>query len=345
MPYLPPEILQRVRQINVEDAARMLGLSVSKHETRCFMHDDKCPSLKFHRNGHLWKCFVCDIGGGPVELVRNYLGVNYLDACLWLCKQFGISITSSLYSKRILRPLKRYERCEVEKSSFNKEIGEWLVSHAGLSLEAKKFLFDERKFSEEIIRQLNICSVSDSYKLVDALSACFTDNELMEAGYIKNKDKRKFLRFFTPCILFPYYDWDGKLIGIQTRYIGNGTAPRFQFISGFKPSLYNKQVINGINDGDDLYVSEGITDCLALLSSGYKAVAIPSASNLPINEMRRLCRYNLIMSVDRDEAGERAYRILSYNIVKMGGRIGRLDYPQEFKDYGEYFKSREQTTE
>lgn len=340
MSYLPQGILQRIAQLHVEEVARALGLSVTKHETRCFMHDDRRPSLKFHKNGHLWKCFVCDKGGGPVHLVMYYFKMDYIDACLWLCRQFGIYVPDAPRHNRILRPLKKYNTEKQVESTFDREIGDWLISNARLSQEAQRFLFDERKLSIEIVLQSNIKSLSDSRKLIDALSSCFTDDELVEAGYLKINGDKKYLRLFVPCLLFPYYDTQCNLIGIQSRYMGdNGEAPRFQFVSGFKPSIYNQQIVKGMNVGDDLYISEGVTDCLALLSSGYKTIAIPSASNLPVVEMRKLCRFNLIMSVDRDEAGERAYDTLSYQIVKMGGRIRRLDYPIKFKDYGEYYKS------
>lgn len=340
MSYLPQGILQRVNQLNVEEVARALGLSITQHETRCFMHDDKRPSLKFHKNGHLWKCFVCDKGGGPVNLVMCYFKIDYIDACLWLCRQFGIYLPDTPIYNRVLRPLKKYNTERLAESTFNCEIGDWLISNARLSLEAQRFLFDERKLSIETVLQSNIKSLSNSLKLINALTSCFTDYELVEAGYLKINGEKRYLRLFTPCLMFPYYDIQGNLIGIQSRYIGdNSEAPRFQFVAGFKPSIYNQQIIKDMNVGESLYIAEGVTDCLALLSSGYKAIAIPSASNLPIAEMRTLCRFNLIMSVDRDAAGERVYDTLSYQIVKMGGRIRRLDYPIEFKDYGEYYKS------
>ena len=71
MPYISQEIIDRLIGLNVEDVARSLGLSVIKHETRCFMHNDKKPSLKFHPKGHMWKCFVCDVGGSAISLVMS----------------------------------------------------------------------------------------------------------------------------------------------------------------------------------------------------------------------------------------------------------------------------------
>lgn len=74
----------------------------------------------------------------------------------------------------------------------------------------------------------------------------------------------------------------GGLIGLQSRYLGeNKEVPRFQFVSAQKTRLFNLPILGSMKDGEDLYISEGITDCLALLSSGKKAVAIPSATILP----------------------------------------------------------------
>lgn len=97
--------------------------------------------------------------------------------------------------------------------------------------------------------------------------------------------------------------------------------------------------MNNLSDDENLYISEGVSDCLALLSTGYNAIAIPSASNLPLKDIRNLIKYNLIMCADHDLAGERAYETLRYHVIRMGGKIHRLEYPENFKDYGEYHKS------
>lgn len=340
MPYLPSGIIHTLDQLNIEDVARSLGLHVSRHETTCFMHDDRRPSLKFHKNGHLWKCFVCDKGGGPINLVMQFFKIDYIEACRWLCNRYGIYIPDNEPRQRVLPPLKEYNHYKPHQSCFNVEIGEWLISNAVLSDKARSFLFDERKLNEDIVNNLNIKSISDSRRLVEALRSCYTDEELVSAGYIKIYDHGVYLRLFTPCLLLPYYDLNNNLSGIQTRYLGDMTnAPRFQFIAGFKPSVFNMSIIRNMVKGENLYISEGVTDCLALMSSGYKAIAVPSASNLPIDDMRTLCKFNLIVSVDRDEAGERAFDTLSYHIVKMGGRISRLGFPTNFKDYGEFYSA------
>lgn len=82
-----------------------------------------------------------------------------------------------------------------------------------------------------------------------------------------------------------------------------------------------------------------MTDCIAMLSSGRNAIAIPSATNLPLSMCRILAKYSLKMFPDNDEPGLKAFRTLSYCIAREGGHISRLELPAGFKDFGEYYKS------
>lgn len=144
--------------------------------------------------------------------------------------------------------------------------------------------------------------------------------------------------FYTPCLLFPYYDQDGSLIGIQSRYLGtNEKAPRFQFMSSQKTRLYNLPILNSLNRGDKLYISEGITDCLALLSDGLNAVAIPSATILPLEDLILLKNYELHMYPDRDEAGQKAFMALRRFFINHYSTVRAEALPEGVKDYCDYY--------
>ena len=145
---------------------------------------------------------------------------------------------------------------------------------------------------------------------------------------------------FTPCLVFPYYNVKWDLIGIQSRYLGsNKEAPRFQFISAQKTRLFNLPILNEMNSGDRLYISEGVTDCLALLSSGKRAVAIPSATILPQTDLLDLVTYNLYMYPDQDKAGKDAFINLRKYFINHFGNIREEKLPNGCKDFSEYYVS------
>lgn len=93
-------------------------------------------------------------------------------------------------------------------------------------------------------------------------------------------------------------------------------APRFQFLSCQKTHLFNMPLLNKLVVDNELYLTEGVTDCLAMLSSGKAAVAIPSATIIPENDLSLLDGYKLKMMPDNDEAGWDGFMKLRLALAK-----------------------------
>lgn len=344
MNYIPSEVIRRLHTLSSEEVAKKLGMRVFRHKTQCFMHDDKHPSLSFFgSNKERWNCFVCDKGGSAISLVMAYYKINFRQACEWLCSQYGIYY-SHIPNRKIIysRPnfIRNYISNESynETGTFNKEIAEWIIKNASLSSEAKKFLFEERRLNPNVITELKIGSISNSRSLITSLVNQFDTQILLESGFMTQNNGRFYFRLFVPCLIFPYYDINGNLIGLQSRYLGTqSNAPRFQFISRHKVRLFNLPIIHKLQPGNEVYISEGITDCFALLSAGYNALAIPSATILPKDDLRELKQFKIYMYPDRDKTGEEAFYKLRDIFINMGANIQMKELPQSFKDFGEYY--------
>ena len=91
-----------------------------------------------------------------------------------------------------------------------------------------------------------------------------------------------------------------------------------------------------------MYISEGITDCLALLSNGLKAVAIPSATILPFEDLVLLKNYDLHMYPDQDVAGQRALLELRRFFVNHYSTVKLEKLPEGVKDYCDYYTTTHQ---
>lgn len=68
---IPDYVVNQVNELPIEDVAEKLGISIRSHKALCFMHDDHTPSLKFTPTKNIFFCFVCDKGGGPIQLVMD----------------------------------------------------------------------------------------------------------------------------------------------------------------------------------------------------------------------------------------------------------------------------------
>ena len=114
--------------------------------------------------------------------------------------------------------------------------------------EARRFLFEERRLDPRVVRWCRLTSWKDRKEV--------------------------------PWLQIPYYDQEGRLVGVQNRNLVKGGLPRFRFPQGSECGIYNLPVLKRLRPGDELWIAEGCSDCWALLSAGHKAIAIPSATLL-----------------------------------------------------------------
>ena len=338
---IPREIVDRLNELPIEDVANKLGLEVKKHKARCFMHDDQHPSLSFNTKKNMFFCFVCNKGGGPIQLVQEYNGCGFQDACIWLGREFNIWWSEDEEKRKsVKKTVKRVylSKQMAENTPFDAEVATWLIQKAGLSETAKRFLYVERHFEEAVVKELNIKSVTYPKRVAYALVEQFGEERCLRSGLVKRGNYGLYFYFYTPCLLFPYYEQNGRLAVIQSRYLGdNEKAPRFQFQSSQKTRLFNLPILNEMKRGDRLFISEGITDCMALLSAGKKAVAIPSATILPEEDLILLKDYDLRMYPDSDDAGRRAFRELRRFFVNNYSTVKAEKLPSCMKDYSAYY--------
>ena len=176
-----------------------------------------------------------------------------------------------------------------------------------LSEAARKFLFEERRIDPRVVRWCRLTSWRDR-EGVDWLQT-------------------------------PYYDQQGKLIGIQNRNLVRFASPRFRFPQGSECRIYNLPVLNRLRLGDTLFIAEGCSDCWSLLSAGYKSIAIPSATLLGKKDAELLQSFGSDKSIrfemwpDNDAPGERLFLQLQQILPSLVHH----QLPLGCKDFSEYY--------
>ena len=292
--------LQKLRDLPIEGVAERLGLRVSRHKSLCPFHDDHHASLSFKVSKNTYRCFVCGASGGPIDLVMRYLNKEFLDACRWLADENNVIIENGKWNIE-------NEAQKVQSSIFNPQYYERFFERPWLNDEARRFLFDERRLDPRVVSWCRLTSW---------------------------KDKRG-----VPWLQIPYYDREGKLVGVQNRNLVRGASPRFRFPQGAECTIYNLPVLNLLKPGEPLYITEGCSDCWAMLSAGHKAIAIPSATLLKQKDMELLSIFNIQYSIkfhmfpDRDEPGERLF----LQLQKVLPTLQHHQLPPNCKDFSDYY--------
>ena len=179
--------------------------------------------------------------------------------------------------------------------------------HPFLNEPARKFLFDERRLDPRVVAWCRLTSWTDKQG--------------------------------TPWLQIPYYDRSGRLTGVQNRNLIRGALPRFRFPSGSKCGIYNLPVLNLLKPGEPLFITEGSSDCWAMLSAGHKAIAIPSATLLTKKDIGQLSTINSQLSIqfhmfpDRDAPGERLF----LQLQKVLPTLQHHQLPPDCKDFSDYY--------
>ena len=318
--------LQKLRDLPIEGVAERLGLQVKRHKALCPFHDDHHASLSFKVSKNTYRCFVCGASGDTIDLVMRCLRKPFLDACRWLADENNVIMSSPLST-----PLST--RREAGGEAFCASRYARVFEHPWLNDEARRFLFEERRLDERVVRWCRLTSWRD--------------------------------RQGVAWLQIPYYDREGKLIGIQNRNLTppqpsqregdtdrllknellplggrvGSSSPRFRFPQGSECGIYNLPVLNLLKPDEKLFITEGCSDCWAMLSAGHKAIAIPSATLLKRKDAELLSTLHATLSTtfgmypDNDVPGERLF----LQLKEVLPSLVRHQLPPDCKDFSEYY--------
>ena len=195
------------------------------------------------------------------------------------------------------------------QASFDASRYERFFERPWLNEEARHFLFDERRLDPRVVRWCRLTSWKDKQGV--------------------------------PWLQIPYYNREGQLVGVQNRNLTRG-VPRFRFPQGSQCGIYNLPILNLLKPGESLFITEGCSDCWAMLSAGHKAIAIPSATLLTKKDMEFLETLNGQCSMlnvqwgmfpDRDAPGERLF----LQLKEVLPSLVHHQLPADCKDFSDLY--------
>lgn len=356
---------QRLRSLPIEAVAERLGLRVVRHKSLCPFHDDHHASLSYSPSRNTFRCFVCDARGGTIDLVMRHLNMSFPDACRWLAN--GTNIILDTYRPRTPtadRPARPFDAARYGR----------LFEHPWLSDEARTFLFTERRLNPRVVSWCRLTSWTDRQgthwlqtPYFDASGQLIgLQNRNLDYGKQKGDEGEE-----TGADNKQGQGVEGKqeqaIDGKQGQAVegeqgqgsegkqgqavegdgkqGQGSesreAPRFRFPYGSRCTVYNLPVTAMLRPGEPLFITEGCSDCWAMLSAGHKAIAIPSATLLSqadkalLRDLAQRLGTFFHMFPDRDAPGERLF--MQLREVLPGLQHHQL--PVDCKDFAEYYVS------
>lgn len=336
----------RINAIRITDVLGKLDIALVKgRRAKCFMHDDHHPSLTVYPKTNSWFCYTCNKGGGVIDLVKEYFKYDTDKACKWLEIEYNICPTPAGWKwKKVKRPQTITDK-EADRIEVDGGILEWIIANTTLTPLALKFLEEERKIKKDIYEQMNIRALDDANDIIQRLTDRFGIKCLLDNNVLSVTEYGYKLTWDTPCLLFPFYNLEGKLVNIQSRFLGPISGkypPRFRFIKNSKTSLYNVSILNDLEYGDSVLVTEGVTDALAAMSCGVKTIAVAGASAFKEEYADMLCDFTVFICPDNDKPGKNLLNEIKEKLAKRLGVVKELHLADGSKDIGAYYAAHEE---
>lgn len=346
--------IQKLRELDILQVADLLGMGLRNKRALCIHHDDHHPSLAFNVRKNTCHCYSCGFSADTIGLVRERLNLGFSEACRWLADHFDVYIGDEhrdTHRKDVKKAVTASDRrmaslrahfaethvshghpssAYVAPSSVDVEFYQQMFRQMHLSESGQRFLFEERLLSPEALKVCHIVSTEQSVCMARVGRGVFDG----------------------PSLIFPYFDQEGRLVSVQSRYLGKKKSessldmdkvssdeakpkeiPRFKFAPGSHRMIYGLDRLKDYPPDEPLLITEGPSDCWTALTLGIHAIAIPSATLFDRRFQGLLAGRNLHVFPDQDEAGLSLY----FELKKALPSLVYHQLPEGCKDLSEYY--------
>jgi DNA primase len=218
--------------------------------------------------------------------------------------------------------------------------------------EGKEILsyLEKRGINKDTIKEFRIgFSGGDGlYKFL--IKKGFKHDSIVKSGLIVSKDvsSREVFDKFRFRLMFPIFDYMGRVIGFGGRAMKEDQTPKY--LNSPETMIYSKgKVLYGlshakkdIKENDRVVVVEGYFDLISLYQSGIKYVVASSGTALTPDQVRLIKRFtkNVVSCFDTDSAGIEATRRAYVVLQEFDMGIKTLQMEGDFKDPADFVLDR-----
>ena len=353
--------IQKLRELDILQVADLLGMGLRNKRALCIHHDDHHPSLAFNVKKNTCHCYSCGFSADTIGLVRERLNLGFSEACRWLADHFDVYIGDDRYgnSAKYGNSARYADKCADKKvltasdrrmASLRAHFVETHVSHGHL---AESFSSGERnrecpssayvapsavdvEFYQQMFRQMHLSESGQRFLFEERL---LSPEALKVCQIVSTEQSVCMARvgrgvFDGPSLIFPYFDQEGRLVSVQSRYLEKKKEiPRFKFAPGSHRMIYGFDRLKDYSPDEPLLITEGPSDCWTALTLGIHAIAIPSATLFDRRFQGLLAGRNLHIFPDQDEAGLSLY----FELKKALPSLVYHQLPEGCKDLSEYY--------
>ncbi len=309
----------------------------------CPFHGEKTPSFTVYPETGSFYCFGCGVGGDVFTFTGLIENLDYIESIKLLAERSGVALPDSGYDDSMQRLKNRIYDINRESAKF---FHSCLMSDDGKWV--REYLL-ARGLTLSTIKHFGLGAAPDSW---DALlkhlkSKGYTIEEMVTANVIAKSQRGTYYDRFRNRVMFPIINIRGNVVGFSGRAKVGEEKKAGKYINTADTPVYKKSVnLFGINYAKNycserIILVEGNMDVISLHQAGFQNTVAPLGTAFTEEQANILARYTkeIILTMDADEAGQKAIRRASGMLEKTGLKVRVIVIP-EGKDPDDYIRDK-----
>lgn len=306
-------------------------------------HQDDTPSFEVRNGGLRWICYGCDQRGGPIDLVKSYHGMTFLEAKRWLAEKSGFGTPKWVRSRSEAASTSRHCVALPAMPNSGKEVPPDHELYAALLAEAPLLqsganYLHNRGLQDRIIAKFGIGQMP-GMAVVRFLVAKFGFERVSSAGLLtKSSAPHRYYSILPEgSLLLPYIE-AGQVAYFQARICDDGVKEgRWRNLNYRRRRLYNADVLYKL-ENKRVAICEGAMDVVSAAQLGLDAIGLIGVSaELSRAEMISLRGRQVDLLLDWDPPGDKRAALLRKELARYGVAATRKSAPRSgAKDVNDY---------
>ena len=308
------EIKSRIDIVELVSQSVKLRKTGKNYSGFCPFHpNSRTPAFSVFPDTGTWRCFgACNEGGDIFKFVMKKEGWDFPTTLKYLAEKAGVR----------LEPATPERMAREEEHGRLRELLEAAVTfyrHALTQSPAGKPALDylyKRGLTAGSVETFGLGYAPTGWEtaMEHFTSKGYTNDEMLQAGLIVEKDSGGYHDKFHNRILFPIRDGMGKMCGFGGRILDPNDVPKF--MNSPQTVLFDKghllygldQARRAIRQQEQAVIVEGYLDVIALHQCGFANTISPMGTALTEDQLRLLKRFTrkIVLALDPDAAGEKA---------------------------------------
>ena len=312
--YIPESFINDlIARVSISEVIAARGVELRKSGNDlvgcCPFHNEKSPSFNVSLSKQVYHCFGCGVGGGVVQFIQEYDGVDFVTAIEQLAGIRGITVP---YTKTNIRPE------IVDLYTVNARAAEFFQQQLkfGITKDVAIAYLKSRGINGTTAKYYGIGFAPDGWK--NLYNHFGTNKELQDqiqnSGLVTCKaESKNYYDRFRNRIMFPIRDARGRTIGFGGRDLGNDAV---KYINSPETAVFKKgEELYGLYEAkaanrklEQVLVVEGYFDVVVLANAGINNAVASLGTAITSKHLNILFKTTteIIFCFDGDNAGRKA---------------------------------------